>query len=115
MMIFDANSGEFWQIFARQDMRSTQFELDARFVLPRFELELESRDDVPALLVGPQYAQAQRLFANMPRMRKLLTTRYSMIIQVEAHTRMTFLASILHNLPAIFKRQDMRKRNPRCR
>ena len=24
--------------------------------------------------------------------------RYSMIIEVEAHTRMTFLASILHNL-----------------
>ena len=70
MMIFDANSGEFWQIFARQGMRNlrnSQLER-GEVCIEDVELELKSRDDVPALLVGPQYLYSQepldeRLFA----------------------------------------------------
>ena len=70
MMIFDANSGEFWQIFARQGMRNlrnSQLER-GEACIEDVELELKSRDDVPALLVGPQYLYSQeplgeRLFA----------------------------------------------------
>ena len=86
MMIFDANSGEFWQIFARQGMRNlrnSQLER-GEVCIEDVELELKSRDDVPALLVGPQYLYSQeplgeRLFFCVTcvcqRMRKLLTTR----------------------------------------
>ena len=70
MMIFDANSGEFWQIFARQGMRNLRNpQLECGEVcIEDVELELKSRDDVPALLVGPQYLYSQeplreRLFA----------------------------------------------------
>ena len=70
MMIFDANSGEFWQIFARQGMRNlrnSQLER-GEVCIEDVELELKSRDDVPALLVEPQYLYSQeplgeRLFA----------------------------------------------------
>ena len=70
MMIFDANSGEFWQIFARQGMRNlrnSQLER-GEVCIEDVELELKSRDDVPALLVGLQYLYSQeplgeRLFA----------------------------------------------------
>ena len=61
MMIFDANSGEFWQIFARQGMRNlrnSQLER-GEVCIEDVELELKSRDDVPALLVGPQYLYSQ--------------------------------------------------------
>ena len=70
MMIFDANSGEFWQIFARQGMRNLRNpQLERGEVcIEDVELELKSRDDVPALLVEPQYLYSQeplgeRLFA----------------------------------------------------
>ena len=61
MMIFDANSGEFWQIFARQGMRNLRNSLLERgeVCIEDVELELKSRDDVPALLVGPQYLYSQ--------------------------------------------------------
>ena len=70
MMIFDANSGEFWQIFARQGMRNLRNPQLERGegCIEDVELELKSRDDVPALLVGPQHLYSQeplreRLFA----------------------------------------------------
>ena len=66
MMIFDANSGEFWQIFARQGMRNlrnSQLER-GEVCIEDVELELKSRDDVPALLVGPQYLYSQLDFVH---------------------------------------------------
>ena len=57
MMIFDVNSGEFWQIFARQGMRNLRNpQLERGEVcIEDIELDLKSRDDIPALLIGLQY------------------------------------------------------------
>ena len=69
-MTLDANSGEFWQIFARHGMRNLRNPQLERgeICIKDVELELKSRDDVPALLLGPQYLYSQeplreRLFA----------------------------------------------------
>ena len=70
MMIFDVNSGEFWQIFARQGMRNLRNpQLERGEVcIEDIELDLKSRDELPALLVGLQYLYSreplrERLFA----------------------------------------------------
>ena len=57
MMIFDANSGEFWQIFARQGMRNLRNPLLGRgeVCIEDIELDLKSLDDIPALLIGLRY------------------------------------------------------------
>ena len=57
MMIFDVNSGEFWQIFARQGMRSLRNPQLKRgeVCIEDIELDLKSRDDIPALLIGLQH------------------------------------------------------------
>ena len=72
MMIFDVNSGEFWQIFARQGMRKLRNRQLERgeIRIEDIKLNLKSRDDVPALLFGLQYLYSQkalrdRLFAIM--------------------------------------------------
>ena len=56
MMIFDANSGEFWQIFARHGMRNLRNpQLERGEVrIEDIELDIKSRDDIPALLIGLQ-------------------------------------------------------------
>ena len=71
-MIFDVNSGEFWQIFARQGMRNLRNpQLERGEVrIEDIELDIKCRDDVPALLIGLQYLYSQealrdRLFALM--------------------------------------------------
>ena len=70
MMIFHVNSGEFWQIFARQDMRNLRNPQLGRgeVCIEDIELDLKSRDDLPALLIGLQYLYSreplrERLFA----------------------------------------------------
>ena len=70
MMIFDVNSGEFLQIFARQGMRNLRNpQLERGEVcIEDIELDLKSRDDIPALLIGLRYLYSQeplreRLFA----------------------------------------------------
>ena len=70
MMIFDVVSGEFWQIFARQGMRNLRNPLLGRgeVCIEDIELDLKSLDDIPALLIRPQYLYSQeplreRLFA----------------------------------------------------
>ena len=72
MMIFDVNSGEIWQIFARQGMRNLRNpQLECGGVrIEDIELDIKCRDDVPALLIGLQYwcsqeALRDRLFAIM--------------------------------------------------
>ena len=61
MMIFDVNSGEFWQIFARQGMRNLRNPLLGRgeVCIEDMELDLKSLDDIPALLVGLRYLYSQ--------------------------------------------------------
>ena len=61
MMIFDVNSGEFWQIFARQGMRNLRNpQLERGEVcIEDIELDLKSRDDIPALLIGLQYLNSR--------------------------------------------------------
>ena len=70
VMIFDVNSGEFWQIFARQGMRNLRNPLLGRgeVCIEDIELDLKSLDDIPALLIGLRYLYSQeplreRLFA----------------------------------------------------
>ena len=70
MMIFHVNSGEFWQIFARQGMRNLRNPQLGRgeVCIEDIELDLKSRDDLPALLIGLQYLYSreplrERLFA----------------------------------------------------
>ena len=70
MTISDVNSGEFWQIFARQgvrNLRNPQLER-GEVCIEDIELDLKSRDDNPALLIRLQYLYSQeplreRLFA----------------------------------------------------
>ena len=66
MMIFDLNSGEFWQIFARQGMRNLRNpQLDRDEVcIEDNELDLKSRDDIPALLIGLHYLYSQEPLRN---------------------------------------------------
>ena len=60
-MIFDVNSGEFWQIFARQGMRNLRNPQLGRgeVCIEDIELDLKSRDDIPTLLIGLQYLYSQ--------------------------------------------------------
>ena len=53
-MTLDANSGEFWQIFARHGMRNLRNpQLERGEVcIEDVELELKSRDDVPGRCSG---------------------------------------------------------------
>ena len=61
MMVFDVNSGEFWQIFARQGMRNRRNPLLRRgeVCIEDIELDLKSRDDIPVLLIGLRYLYSQ--------------------------------------------------------
>ena len=70
VMIFDVNSGEFWQIFARQGMRNLRNPLLGRgeVCIEDIELDLKSLDDIPAFLIGLRYLYSQeplreRIFA----------------------------------------------------
>ena len=74
MTISDVNSGEFWQIFARQGMRNLRNpQLERGEVrIEDIELDIKSRDDIPAILIGLQYLYSQkalrdRLFALMDK------------------------------------------------
>ena len=60
-MLFDVNSGEFWQIFARQGMRNLRNPLLGRgeVCIEDIELDLKSLDDIPALLIGLRYLYSQ--------------------------------------------------------
>ena len=62
MMIFDVDSGEFWQTFARQGMRilrNPQLER-GEVCIEDIELDLKSRDDILALLIGLQYLYVEK-------------------------------------------------------
>ena len=101
MMKFDANSGEFWQIFARQGMRNLRNpQLERGEVcIEEVELELKSRDDVPALLVvwktnsliRPANCGNQRVF---PTMIELSRNRRSERIGSRVSANKTGIASV---------------------
>ena len=61
MIVFDVNSGEFWQIFARQGMRNLRNPLLTRgeVRIEDIELDIKCRDDIPALLIGLRYLYSQ--------------------------------------------------------